>query len=130
MIIGHQKAVTLLMKTTAIVGTISAAIGLFVGSQLPRNTISHPVSITTFKIKVPFEDWASGFDSQESDKMHKMNRIKPIFRGVNIKDPKKVVVIHQAEAGLVEKLLSTNKKVIESKGHIMKTTKISNWSFQ
>ena len=116
------------MRNTAIIGIASAAIGLLVGSQFPRGVVSLPVSITTFKIKVPFNQWAAGFDSKEADQMHKANNIKPLFRGVNIDDPTKVVVIHQSKPGLVEKLLTENKRKIEEGGHIIRTTQITNWS--
>ena len=118
------------MKTTAIVGLAAAAIGVFVGSQLPRGIVPKPVSITTFKIKIPFNQWSESFDSKESDRMHKANDINPIFRGVSIDNPRQVVVIHQSKPGSVEKLLSENKRMIESTGHIMRTTKTSNWSYE
>ncbi len=122
--------VELLMKTNGTIAIAAAAIGVLVGNQLPKSVVSAPVSITTFKIKIPFDQWASGFDSKEADKMHRENDIKPLFRGVSINDPKKVVVIHQSKPGAVEKLLSDNKKMIESTGHIMQTTKTSNWTFE
>ncbi len=118
------------MKTTAIVGVAAAAIGVLLGTQVPRGVVSRPVSITTFKIKIPFNQWAAGFDSKDADKMHKANRIKPIFRGVSLDDPRRVVVIHQSQPGAVEKLLSDNKEMIEATGHLIKSTEISNWSFQ
>tara|TARA_B100000700_G_scaffold49279_1_gene52109 strand:- start:490 stop:846 length:357 start_codon:yes stop_codon:yes gene_type:complete len=118
------------MKSTVIVGIATAAVGMFVGTQLPRNIIKGPVSITTFRIKIPFDQWATGFDSKEAHMMHKSNGIKPIFRGVNIKNPREVVVIHESKPGSVENLLSNNKEIIEDSGHIMKTTKTINWSFE
>ncbi len=118
------------MKTTAIISIAAAAIGFMAGSQLPRGIVSGPVSITTFKIKVPFDQWSSGFDSKEARKMHKNNKIKPLFRGVNINNSSQVVVIHQSEPGSVEQLLSNNRKMIESSGHIYRSTKTSNWLFQ
>ncbi len=118
------------MRTTAIAGVAATAIGVLIGNQLPRRIVSAPVSITTFKIKVPFKQWAAGFDSKEADQMHKANGIKPLFRGVNIADPTNVVVIHQSKPGSVEKILSENKKMMEASGQIMRTTKTTNWSFQ
>ena len=115
-----------LMKNTLIIGVLAASIGVFAGNQLPRKVVSAPVSITTFKIKVPFDQWAKGFDSKEANNMHKENNLKPLFRGVNINDPTKVVVIHQSNPGEVEKLLSKNKEMIESTGHIRRTTKTTN----
>ena len=118
------------MKNTAIVGLAATVIGVLVGTHLPQGVVSQPVSITTFKIKVPFDQWATGFDSKDTDKLHKANNIKPIFRGVSIDDPRQVVVIHQSKPGVVEKLLVDNKEMIESSGHILRTTKTSNWLHQ
>ena len=118
------------MKTTAIVGIASALIGMFIGTQLPKGITSETASITTFKIKVPFDQWAKGFDSKEATKIHKANDIKPFFRGVNINDPAQVIVIHQAKPGVVEKFLSENKEMIESSGHIVRTSRVTNWSAQ
>ncbi len=118
------------MKTNVIVAVASSAVGLLVGTQLPRDVVTEPVSITTFKISVPFDQWAEAFDSKETGKMHKINNIKPLFRGVSIDNRDQVVVIHQSQPGVVKKLLSDNAEMIESLGHIMRTTKTSNWSFQ
>ncbi len=118
------------MKSTVIVGVAATAIGVLIGCQLPRGVVSSPVSITTFKIKVPFDQWAAGFDSKEADQMHKANAINPLYRGVNVDDPTKVVVIHRSKPGSVERILADNKKMIEAGGHIMRTTQITNWAFQ
>lgn len=118
------------MRDAAIIGVASAAIGILIGSQLPRGIVSTPVSITTFKIKVPFDQWAEGFDSKEANRIHKDNAIKPLYRGVSIGNPTKVVVIHQSRPGSVEKILSENKKMMESGGHIIRTTQTTNWAFQ
>tara|TARA_Y100001968_G_C19303350_1_gene690278 strand:+ start:757 stop:1134 length:378 start_codon:yes stop_codon:yes gene_type:complete len=119
-----------LMKSSALIGFVAGAIGVLIGSNLPKDIVKAPVSITTFNIRIPFDQWVLGFDSKEAEQMHKANNIKPIFRGVSVKDPKKVVVIHQSNSGSVEKFLSDNKKMIESTGHIMRTTRTSDWSFQ
>ena len=118
------------MRTSAIVGVTAAAIGVLIGSQLPRGVVSAPVSITTFKIKVPFDQWAAGFDSKEADQRHKTNAIKLLFRAINIDGPTKVFVIHQSKPGSVERILTENKKMIEPDGHIIRTNQTSNWSFQ
>ena len=118
------------MKTVAIVGILSAALGVLAGSQIPRRAVLSPLSIITFKIKVPFDQWALGFDSKEAYQIHKANNIIPLFRGVNTENPSRVVVIHQSNAGSVERFLEENKEIIEASGHVMSTTQISNWSFQ
>ncbi len=118
------------MKGTAIIGVAAATIGVLVGTQIPEGVVSGPVSITTFKIQIPFEEWAAGFDSKEVEKMHKSIDIKPIFRGVSSDDPSQVVVIHKSKPGVVEKFLFDHREIIEASGHIMRTTRTSNWSFQ
>ncbi len=118
------------MKSTAIVAILAAALGLFAGKHIPRGVVYKPLSVTTFRIKVPFNKWASVFDSKEARKMHNDNGIKPIFRGKSTNDPNQVIVIHQSEPGSVEELLSENRENIEKSGHIMRTTRTSNWSYK
>ena len=117
------------MKKIVIIGVAAAAIGVLVGTQLPKGVVLKPISITTFKIKTPFRQWVDGFDSKEASKMHKAYGITPLYRGVSIKDPYQVVVIHQSAPGAVDKLLSDNQEIIESTGHILRTTKTNYWSF-
>ena len=117
------------MKITVITGVASAAIGIFLGVQIPHGIVSKPVSVTTFSINVPFDQWARGFDSENAKKMHKAYELKPLFRGFKIDDPTKVIVIHQSNPGSVEKVLSENQDMIEAGGHIMRTTRTTNWSF-
>ena len=79
-----------------------------------RNIIKHlfmPCSVTsvfTFKIESTFDEWVSIFDSAEADKRHSEFNIKPLFRGVSMHDPKKVIVIHQAPEGNIQKFLKAN----------------------
>ena len=117
------------MKKSIVIGLSAASIGFLIGNQQNKNLVKEPVSIITFTIKVPFEQWAEGFDSKEAKRLHKANQIKPLFRGVSTKNPTKVVVIHQSDPDSVDRILTENKEMIEAGGHIMKTTRISNWSF-
>jgi len=59
-------------------------------------------TIFTFKISVPFEEWAKGFDSPGVEAMHKVNEVKPLYRGVSKDDLQSVVVVHQAEEGVAK----------------------------
>ena len=65
-------------------------------------------SVFTFKIESTFEEWAAIFDSEEAYKRHTEFDIKPLFRGVSKEDPQKVIVIHQAPEGNVEKFVKAN----------------------
>ena len=85
-------------------------------------------SVFTFKISVPFEQWSAMFDSEEIGRMHSENGIKPLYRGVSKNDPQKVIVIHQAEEGVVKAFFESSREPIESGGHIWDSTEISFWS--
>ena len=65
-------------------------------------------SVFTFKIESTFDEWAAIFDSEEADKRHSEFDIKPLFRGVSKDDPQKIIVIHQAPEGNVQKFVEAN----------------------
>ena len=65
-------------------------------------------SVFTFKIESTFDEWAAIFDSAEADKRHSEFDIKPLFRGVSKEDPQKIIVIHQAPEGNVQKFVEAN----------------------
>ncbi len=115
------------MKTTALIG-LTTLLGVFIGYQIPRGIVSGTVSITTFNINVPFEKWATGFDSKEASKVHVSNELKPLFRGVSVDNPRQVVVIHQSKPGSVKQFLTDNREMIEASGHIYRSTQTSDWS--
>ena len=81
-------------------------------------------TVFTFKISVPFADWAKGFDSPEVVAMHEANSIKPLYRGVSKDDPESVVVIHQAEEGVAKAFFEASKEAVEATGHIYDSTVI------
>ena len=60
-------------------------------------------SVFTFKIESTFDEWAAIFNSEEAYKRHSEFVIKPLFRGVSKEDPQKIIVIHQAPEGIVQK---------------------------
>ena len=84
-------------------------------------------TIFTFKISVPFEEWAKGFDSPEVEAMHKANSVKPLYRGVSKDDTQSVVVIHQAEEGVAKAMFEGARDRIEAGGHIWDSTVISSY---
>ena len=65
-------------------------------------------SVFTFNIESTFDDWVKIFDSEEADKRHAEYDIKPLYRGVSKEDPQKVIVIHQAPEGNVQKFVKAN----------------------
>ena len=62
----------------------------------------------TFEIESTFDEWAEIFDSAEADKRDSEFDIKPLFRVVSKVDPQKIIVIHQAPEGNVQKFLEAN----------------------
>ena len=75
------------------------------------------VNITTvisFKIESTYEEWVKIFDSQEAERRHSEFDIKPLFRGLSKDDPKKVICIHQAPEGNIEKFVQSNREWIKS----------------
>ena len=65
-------------------------------------------SVFTFKIESTFDEWAAIFDSAEADKRHSEFYLKPLFRGVSKEGPQKIIVIHQAPEGNLQKLVEVN----------------------
>ncbi len=65
-------------------------------------------SVFTFRIESTFAEWVAIFDSEEAHKRHAEYDIKPLYRGVSREDPQKVIVIHQAPEGNVQKFVEAN----------------------
>ena len=61
--------------------------------------------VFSFKIKIPFNEWVTFFDSEDSYKRLSEFDIKPLYRGQSKRDPQKVIVIHQSPEGNMEKFL-------------------------
>ena len=84
-------------------------------------------TVLTFKIESTFEEWSAIFDSEEADRRHSEFDIKPIFRGVNKDDPKKVIIMLQAPEGNIQKFVEANSKWIESHTVDFSTMEESAW---
>ena len=85
-------------------------------------------SVFTFRIESTFEEWSAIFDSVEADKRHAEFNIKPLFRGVSNKDPQKVIVIHQAPKGNVQKFVEANGEWMASHRVDLTTMEESSWT--
>ena len=85
-------------------------------------------SVFTFKIESTFDEWAAIFDSAEADKRHTEFEIKPLFRGVSNKDPQKVIVIHQAPEGNIQKFVEANGEWMASHRVDLTTMEESSWT--
>ena len=71
-------------------------------------------NVITFKIESTFEELAKIFYSIEVNVRHSEFDIKPLLRGFNKNDPKKVYCIHQAPEGNFQKFIQANSEWIKS----------------
>ena len=85
-------------------------------------------SVFTFRIESTFDEWTSIFDSAEAYKRHSEFDIKPLFRGVSKKDPQKIIVIHQAPEGNVQKFLEANGDWMATHRVDLSTMEESSWT--
>ena len=84
-------------------------------------------TVLTFKIESTFKEWTEIFDSEEANIRHSEFDIKPIFRGVNKDDPKKVIIMLQAPEGNIQKFVEANSEWIESHTVDFSTMEESAW---
>ena len=85
-------------------------------------------SVFTFKIESTFDEWAAIFDSAEADKRHSEFDIKPLFRGVSKDDPQRIIVIHQAPEGNVQKFVEANGDWMATHRVDLSTMEESSWT--
>ena len=85
-------------------------------------------SVFIFKIESSFDEWVAIFDSAEADKRHSEFDIKPLYRGVSKEDPQKVIVIHQAPEGNVQKFLEANGEWMATHRVELSTMEESSWT--
>ena len=86
-------------------------------------------TVVTFKIGIKFDEWSAVFDSTEAEKKHSEFDIKPLFRGVSKKDPQKVIVIHQAPEGNVQKFVEANGDWMATHRVDLSTMEESSWTY-
>ena len=84
-------------------------------------------SVFTFKIEITFDEWVAIFDSEEANKRHAQYDIKPLFRGVSKEDPQKVIVIHKAPEGNVQKFVEANGEWIATHRVDLSTMSETSW---
>ena len=84
-------------------------------------------TVISFRIECTFEEWVKIFDSQEAQKRHSEFDIKPLFRGFCKDDPKKVICIHQAHEGNIQKFVEANSEWIKSHKVNFSTMEESSW---
>ena len=91
--------------------------------------MSHETTVFTFKISVPFEEWASVYDSEENIQLNKERGIICLYKGVKKDDPTSVILIEQGEEGKSIAMFKNPeiKPLIEGSGHIYDSTIISSY---
>ena len=91
--------------------------------------MSLETTVFTFKISVPFEEWAEVYDSQENIQMNKECGIVCLYKGVKKDDPTSVILIEQGEEGKSIALFQDPavKPLIVSAGYIYDSTDISSY---
>ena len=91
--------------------------------------MSLETTVFTFKISVPFEEWAAVYDSEENIQMMKESGITCLYKGAKKDDPTSVILIEQGEEGKAISMFKDPgvKPLIESAGHIYDSTAISSY---
>ena len=84
-------------------------------------------TVISFRIESTFEEWVKIFDSKEADLRHSEFDIKPLFRGFSKDDPKKVICIHQAPEGNIQKFVQANSDWIKSHKVDFSSMEESSW---
>ena len=84
-------------------------------------------TVISFKIESTFEEWVKIFDSKEADLRHSEFDIKPLFRGFSKDDHKKVICIHQAPEGNIQKFVQANSDWIKSHKVDFSSMEESSW---
>ena len=97
------------------------------GPNSPLFMSSSVTSVFTFKIESSFDEWAAILDSEEAYKRHSEFKIKPLFRGVCKENPQKVIVIHQAPEGNVQKFVEANGEWMATHRVEISTMQESSW---
>ena len=91
--------------------------------------MSLETTVFTFKISVPFEEWAAVYDSEENIQMNKDRGIICLYKGVKKDDSTSAILIEQGEEGKSKAMFEDPavKPLIEGAGHIYESTIISSY---
>ncbi len=88
---------------------------------------SRIATIISFKIESRIEEWVKIFDSKEADLRHSEFDIKTLFKEFIKDDPEKVICIHQAPDGNIQKFVQANSEWIKSNKVDFSTIVESSW---
>jgi len=91
--------------------------------------MSLETTVFTFKISVPFEEWAAVYDSEENIQMNKERGIICLYKGVKKDDPTSGILIEQCEEAKSIAMFGgpAIKPLIESAGHIYDSTVMTSY---
>ena len=91
--------------------------------------MSLETTVFTFKISVPFEEWAAVYDSEENIQMNKERGIICLYKGVKKDDPTSVILIEQGEEGkaIAMFIYQAVKPLIESAGNNYDSTVVTRY---
>ena len=84
-------------------------------------------TVISFNIETTFEEWIKIFDSKKAYLRHSEFDIKQLFRGFIKDDPKKVICIHQAPEGNIQKFVKANSEWIKSNKVNFSSMEESSW---
>ena len=86
-------------------------------------------TVYSFEISVPFEQWATVYDSEENKQLMKEEKIVCLYRGINKDDSSSALVIEKAEEGKSIAMFSNpeHRPLIEEAGNIYDSTVITNY---
>ena len=86
-------------------------------------------TLFSFKISLPFKQWAADYDIEENKQLMKEEKIVCLFRGIKKEDPSSAVVIEQAEEDKLIAMFSNPgvRPLIEEAGHIYDSTVITSY---
>jgi len=84
-------------------------------------------TVIYFKIESKFEECVKIFDSKEANIRHSEFDIKPLFRGFSKDDPNKVICMHKAPEGNIQKFVQANSEWIKSHKVDFSSMEESSW---
>ena len=71
-------------------------------------------TVISSKIESIFEEWTKIFETKEADLRHSEFDINPLFKVFSKDDPKKVISVHKAREGNIQKFVQANSECIKS----------------
>ena len=79
-------------------------------------------------ISMPFEEWSRHVDQSEAED-RKSAGVQLLYRGLQANSFNRVIIIHQAEKGVVDRYVSAQADVFTSNGSIMNTVVSKNYFY-